>query len=152
MTLSGGCQCGALRYRVEGTPRGMVRCHCRDCQHQSGSAFGLSLYVPPEAFAATGPLRYFEQVAASGRTMRRHFCAACGTRTHHVRHPDPAVVSIKAGTLDPGHGLAPVAEVWCARRLSWVAPLARGLAFEGQPTAEEMARIEALWQAEQAGG
>jgi len=39
----GGCQCGEVRYRLIGEPILLAVCHCTDCKHQSGSAFGMSL-------------------------------------------------------------------------------------------------------------
>ena len=39
----GGCQCGEVRYRLIGEPIFLAVCHCTDCKHQSGSAFGMSL-------------------------------------------------------------------------------------------------------------
>jgi len=41
--LTGGCQCGAVRYAVAAEPLRLYVCHCRECQKQSGSAFGMSL-------------------------------------------------------------------------------------------------------------
>ena len=37
----GGCQCGAIRYQLLRAPVALYACHCRDCQKQSSSAFGL---------------------------------------------------------------------------------------------------------------
>ena len=41
----GGCQCGAIRYESEGRPIALYICHCRECQKQSASTFGISLDV-----------------------------------------------------------------------------------------------------------
>jgi hypothetical protein len=46
---TGGCQCGEIRYEIHGEPLTFYACHCRECQKQSASAFGLSLTVPREA-------------------------------------------------------------------------------------------------------
>ena len=46
----GGCQCGAVRYRIHGEPLGLAVCHCTECQRQSGSAFGMSLAVAEPSF------------------------------------------------------------------------------------------------------
>ena len=71
--LSGGCQCGAVRFRVERLGRGSV-CHCRMCQ----KAFG-NFYAPLiSGFGVTwtrGAPAYFQ----SSNKVRRGFCAACGT-------------------------------------------------------------------------
>ena len=45
--LTGGCQCGAVRYECDAAPRTLYVCHCLECRHQSGSAFGMSLEMPP---------------------------------------------------------------------------------------------------------
>ncbi|MGG2476082.1 GFA family protein, partial [Rhizobium sp. BR5] len=34
-----GCQCGAVRYRIEGGLRYPHLCHCRMCQKASGNYF-----------------------------------------------------------------------------------------------------------------
>jgi hypothetical protein len=34
-----------VRYRITGEPIALYVCHCRECQKQSASAFGLSLEV-----------------------------------------------------------------------------------------------------------
>eukprot|EP01036_Dinobryon_divergens_P058580 gene58580-78143_t len=30
--VDGGCQCGAVRYRLLAAPLGIYACHCKDCQ------------------------------------------------------------------------------------------------------------------------
>lgn len=78
---SGGCQCGYVRYTLDGEVLRLNICHCRDCQRQSGSAFGMSLVIRPEAFRLTsGELRTFDLVADSGRTKTCAFCPNCGVR------------------------------------------------------------------------
>ena len=44
-TINGGCQCGQIRYEVSGEPIVLYRCHCTECQRQSGSAFGMSMWI-----------------------------------------------------------------------------------------------------------
>lgn len=63
-TYTGGCQCGRVRYLLDGEITRLNICHCRDCQMQSGSAFGMSLVVPDETFRLTsGELKVFDTVA-----------------------------------------------------------------------------------------
>src|SRR6516165_10171399 len=74
--LTGGCQCGAVRYRVEATPTGTSVCHCRMCQKAGGAPFMAFADVPTEAFVVTrGALATFR----SSEIAERGFCAACGT-------------------------------------------------------------------------
>jgi hypothetical protein len=116
--LIGGCQCGKVRYRFEGEPIELTVCHCRECQRQSGSAFGMSLSIPAEAFELlSGNLKFFEVVCDSGRNKSCAFCPNCGTR---IYHRTDAGISIKAGTLDDTSRLRPTAHYWTKRRQPWV--------------------------------
>ena len=77
---------------------GLAVCHCRECQRQSGSAFGMSLAVPHRAFRlVSGALKSFEAVCDSGRTKTCAFCPECGTRIYHETVNG---MSVKPGTLD----------------------------------------------------
>ena len=37
MTLTGGCHCGAIRYRITGEPVRHLLCHCSDCRRHAGA-------------------------------------------------------------------------------------------------------------------
>jgi hypothetical protein len=47
--IEGGCQCGAVRYRLDGKLYTLAVCHCTMCQRQSASAFGMSLAISRNA-------------------------------------------------------------------------------------------------------
>jgi hypothetical protein len=116
--LQGGCQCGGVRYRLECEPRRLAACHCLDCQRQSGSAFGLSLDVPPDGFRLlSGELQTFEVMCDSGRPKECAFCRRCGTR---IYHRGESGMSVKAGTLDDTSKLRPEAHYWTKRKQPWV--------------------------------
>lgn len=75
-TFSGGCQCGAVRYHVFGTPQSPHLCHCRMCQKASGNYFMPLAFAPGDALTITrGEPAWF----ASSDPVRRGFCAICGT-------------------------------------------------------------------------
>ncbi|MGI9355136.1 MAG: GFA family protein, partial [Rhizobiaceae bacterium] len=59
LPLTGGCQCGKLRYRVTAQPATLYCCHCTECQAQSSSAFGMSLRVPSGAVEIDGKSAYY---------------------------------------------------------------------------------------------
>jgi hypothetical protein len=114
---TGGCQCGRVRYALEGAIYRLNVCHCADCQRQSGSAFGMSLVVAPETFRLTaGELKTFELRAASGRTKTCAFCADCGVR---IYNRTSALRSIKAGTLDDTSWLRPDGHYWTKSKQAW---------------------------------
>jgi len=128
----GGCQCGAVRYRLTGDPMVLAMCFCSDCQAQSGSAFGMSLVMPDGGFELVkGTTKSFTRPADSGNTIECVFCPECGTRLYH--RPAAERVNVKPGTLDDPSGLRPKLAVWTRRKPDWLA-IPEGIRqFEGNP-------------------
>jgi hypothetical protein len=114
---TGGCQCGAVRYAIAEAPLRLYVCHCRECQRQSGSAFGMSLIVARAAFAVTqGETRNWSRKADSGRTMACHFCVVCGSRLWHARD-GMNTISVKAGSLDIPVDVSRAVHIWTSRKM-----------------------------------
>jgi len=134
--LEGGCQCGAIRYRVTGAPLTLYACHCTECQKQSASAFGLSLWVErSDLEIVSGEPRHWERLADSGNTMRCAFCPDCGSRLYHEASDATGIYSLKGGSLDAIAGLTPVGHIWVRSKQPWVdlACLPGDLVFETEP-------------------
>jgi hypothetical protein len=138
-TWPGGCQCGQVRYRIDADRvKTLCCCHCRDCQKQSGSAFGMSLIVPREAFVLErGSPSVWEHRSARGSLKRAHFCPRCGGRIFHDAGEASALVSVKAGTLDDTAALQPAGHLWTRRAQAWVQLPAGALHYEGEPETDE---------------
>lgn len=101
----GGCLCGAVRYRTKGEPAFTIVCHCRACQHRTGSAFGLGAYFPePNVEFLGGSLQSFEfRSDESGRWLKTEFCPQCGTTVTWTLELRPGIRAIAGGTFDePG--------------------------------------------------
>jgi hypothetical protein len=131
--LTGGCQCGAVRYQITAAPKWLYACHCTDCQKQSSSAFGMSLAVSRESLNARGDLRHWTKTADSGRKTVCFFCPMCGTRIYHAPERDPSIVNVKAGTLDDTADLWPSAHLWVQSRQRWLVLPEGAECFETQP-------------------
>ncbi|MBL8649514.1 MAG: GFA family protein [Sphingopyxis sp.] len=121
---TGGCLCGQVRYGFRGAPLLTAICHCRNCQRQSGSAFGIVAAVAAADFALQGDTRTFQDSSDSGRTVARVFCPECGSPILSTIEPMPGMVLIKAGTLDDPGSLQPAVEVYCDRALPFLPALA----------------------------
>jgi hypothetical protein len=116
--MSGGCQCGNVRYEITGAPVELVVCHCKECQRQSGSGFGMSLFVADGGFRLTaGELKFFHVTCDSGRLKTCAFCGDCGTR---IYHSTGGSISLKPGTLDDTAWLRPTHHYWTQRKQPWV--------------------------------
>src|SRR5215212_1924710 len=79
-SLTGGCQCGQVRYEMTGAPLKTYVCHCRECQKQSASAFGISVIVKSaEVRLLTGSLQRWSRPTDTGRRLACFFCVQCGS-------------------------------------------------------------------------
>lgn len=117
----GGCQCGAIRYRIAGEPLRMAMCFCRECQKQSGSAFGMSVIARADDFSlVSGSTRSWTRTADTGRTVEQHFCGDCGCRIFHIPAWQEGVVNVRAGTLDDTTAFRPTLAVWDKRKPAWL--------------------------------
>jgi hypothetical protein len=115
--LTGGCQCGAARYTVSAAPLALIACHCRECQKQSASAFGMSLIVRRAALALTqGETRTWSRKADSGNTVVCVFCVACGTRLWHAKVGFD-YVGIRGGSLDVPLDFSDAIHCWTSSKL-----------------------------------
>jgi hypothetical protein len=117
---TGGCQCGSVRYVVTMEPMRVLACHCKECQRQSASAFGMSMPVKKDSLTVTGATKQFTRMADSGNEVTGFFCPECGVRIYHVLKSAPDVVSIKPGTLDDTSWLRPDLFIWMKRAQGWV--------------------------------
>ena len=141
---TGGCQCGAIRYRLLGAPVALYACHCQLCQQQSASAFGMSMLVERHAIAFSGAEpRVYLTSGSSGRKKHCAFCGECGTRIYHTGDGKSSILSIKAGSLDDASSLAPTCHLWTRSAQPWVAPLLEdAVCFEEEPDSDETLRAQ----------
>lgn len=117
--LSGGCLCGAVRYRSGGPALFSIVCHCRDCQRASGSGGVPVLGVPKSSFEASGPVKAGRTPGGSGRSAVRNFCGECGSLLFGTPESDPDLVTIYAGSLDDPCRFVPSDALFVAHRPPW---------------------------------
>ncbi|WP_390587101.1 GFA family protein [Erythrobacter sp. MTPC3] len=109
-----------MRYSISARELASYACHCRECQKQSASAFGISVPVAASDFSVTGELGSWERLADSGAVTRCHFCLRCGSRVYHDGASRPGMVTIKGGSLDCAGDLQPAAHIWTCSKQDWV--------------------------------
>lgn len=120
-SMTGGCQCGAVRYALYETPESTV-CHCRMCQKAVGGPFAAFCKVKTPAFAWTRGLPSSFQ---SSSAAERQFCAACGTPlTFHYLDSD--AIEITTGSLDDAARVPPTLNFGVESRLPWIEQLVPG--------------------------
>ena len=131
---TGGCQCGAIRYELTAQPLEIYICHCRECQRQSASAFGISVIVRSACLRLVrGAPGKWSRPSDSGTVVHCFFCPDCGSRVWHGDRDSEATVSIKGGSLDEPVDIADVPHIWTIRKLPGVVIPGHMQTFEKEP-------------------
>ena len=116
MNFSGGCQCGAVRYRAAKAPDGPHLCHCRMCQKAAGNYFMPLANAPLATFKWTrGTASHFN----SSDLVRRGFCEKCGTPLTFETIESVKHLNITLGSLDNPEEVVPVEQSGIESRLPW---------------------------------
>ncbi|OSQ39637.1 GFA family protein [Thalassospira mesophila] len=119
--ITGGCQCGAVRYLVKAAPVKTCICHCRECRQQAASAFGISVLVHGcDIELMQGTVKTWSRPTDGGAVLPCHFCPDCDTRLFHGTPGERDVVSVKGGSFDVVPDLARVDHIWAKRKLPGV--------------------------------
>jgi hypothetical protein len=118
--LTGGCLCGQVRYTITGEPIRSGICHCRSCQHYTGSAFEPFMIFPTTSVNLQGELSSFGTVADSGNTVFRRFCPNCGSGVINQGAGASEMTIVLVGTLDDPTVFTPNVEIMCDTAWPWV--------------------------------
>jgi hypothetical protein len=118
LAVQGGCLCGAIRYRVEGTPSSISICHCRSCRRASGAP-AVSWFVASRSqFKLMSGVLTIHQ---SSKPVQRGFCRKCGTQLTYVHESAPDTIELTTASLDEPGDFQPAKEIWLSEKLPWAA-------------------------------
>jgi hypothetical protein len=133
--LTGGCQCGAIRYSARNAADPAI-CHCRMCQKAVGSVFWpfLKVYVADLDWTRGRPSLYRSSAAGE-----RGFCALCGTPLT-FQQVGRETMDLSIGSLDEPARLEPIRQHWVATRVPWFRGLGDLPEVQSSASAEEILR------------
>lgn len=118
MTITGGCLCGAVHYRIDALPVAKRICCCRDCQFIGGGH--VTSISPSGAKRCTSRASsHHVSKADSGNLMHRRFRPKCGTPVATQSEARPYLLTIRAGTLDNSEIARPLMTIWASSAPSW---------------------------------
>lgn len=102
--MTGGCQCGRIRYsaRIEGGDAYL--CHCRMCQRATGGVAAAFVQLPASSVVWHTEPDWFR----SSPIARRPFCSACGTPLGFMFN-DGDGLDLTVGSFDDPFVFRPVA-------------------------------------------
>jgi len=120
--MTGGCPCGAVRYKIDSNPLLSFLCHCRQCQQATGSPSTALMIFSEAGVRITGDVRSYETTADSGNTVERAFCPSCGGRLFGRSSGYPENISITVCSLDDPASIEPEIAIFTESAPSWDRP------------------------------
>ena len=119
-SITGGCACGSIRYRIEGEPILAVKCHCRECQRASGGGYAAVLVAWKADFELElGEPAYYAIDSENPYYLHRGFCSDCGSPVIMKRPERPKLAYVYAGSLDTPEHYSPTMEIFTEEAHSW---------------------------------
>ena len=115
--LTGGCQCGAVRYAIDGAPVFTALCHCTMCRRANAApAVAWAMFQEKQVRFVTGAPSLY----ASSPEAKRGFCGKCGTQISFTASFIPGLIDITIGSLDKPEAVPPALHYWDSKRLPWL--------------------------------
>ena len=116
--LTGGCNCGAVRFEVSATPARASYCHCRRCQRRTGSAASAQAHPAPGSFRIVAGEQALRAWKPDGGG-EKWFCGRCGSAlfARNLAHPDP--IGIRMGAFDRDPGVRPSVRQFVRYAAAW---------------------------------
>lgn len=114
--LTGGCQCGAVRYRLDAEPFDAGYCHCTLCRRSSGAPVMAFATVPLDRWAITAGEPRQRRSSVFGT---RWFCADCGTQLAMQVDHQPETIDFTIASLDQPAQVRPAFHLFEAQRIPW---------------------------------
>ncbi|NNE81602.1 MAG: GFA family protein [Silicimonas sp.] len=114
--ITGGCMCGACRYKAKGKMLWTAYCHCRDCQRASGADYVSWFGMERSGVTWSGPRQEFE----SSPGVTRSFCSTCGTPLSFESHVFPTETHFYAPSLDDLSLYLPKGHVFWSEHVPWL--------------------------------
>lgn len=115
---TGRCLCGAVSFTASAEPLVVRVCWCRDCQHIAANGT-VNMIVPADTLQVSGTLAEHAKVAASGNTITREFCPACGVHLFGRSDARPELRVVRVGNLDDPSSIRPGMNIWSQSAPEW---------------------------------
>ena len=94
--MTGGCHCGAVRFRVGVRRLEALQCNCSICSMKGY----LHVIVPPEHFEALAGAQDMSVYRFNTGTAEHSFCPTCGVAPYYRPRSHPGRIDVNARCLD----------------------------------------------------
>ena len=100
--ITGHCECGQVKFEVDGTIEDFSHCHCSQCRRLHGAAYATFAGIARTDFRYTAGESLVSEYASSQKNTRV-FCSICGSNilVASKNEPDALYLSMSAISGNP---------------------------------------------------
>ena len=100
--INGHCECGQIRYEVDGDILDFCHCHCSQCRRLHGAAYATFAGIARDRFRYVSGMQHVKAYKASEHSDRI-FCGVCGSAmlVESRRHPNYLFLSMSTVAGNP---------------------------------------------------
>jgi hypothetical protein len=118
LPLTGGCNCGAVRFEITEPLVSARYCHCTRCQRRTGTAASANAAVAPGSFRVVqGESALKAWAPPDGH--EKWFCGECGSAIFTRDPEDHTKVGVRLGAVDGDPGIRPSVRQFVAYAAPW---------------------------------
>ena len=117
--FTGGCLCGALRYRLDRRHLNAMHCHCQMCRKAHGTAFSTHVVCRPDQFEWL-PGHDGRKAYVSSPGAAREFCPDCGAHVLVHGQSGDGNFAVPAGTLDGAPDITILGHMYVDEQVPWL--------------------------------
>ena len=115
--LTGGCFCGAVRFKIDGPEEFACFCHCNSCQRAAGApVVAWATYARNTLRVTRGEMHFFH----SSPGVTRGICSTCGTSISYEHADRPGDIDLTLNSLDDPSAPSLRAHIWTEDQSPWL--------------------------------
>jgi hypothetical protein len=116
LPITGGCNCGAVRFEVSEPFHLAMYCHCTRCQRRTGTGASANARVSADAFRLLAGEDRVRSWDPPGGGAEKFFCGDCGSA---LFSRSASSFSVRLGALDEDPGVRPSYHQYVAYAAVW---------------------------------
>lgn len=114
---TGGCLCGAVRFRARGNPMYVSHCHCTMCRKASGAPVVTFAGYPTDSIAFT---KGKPKLYRSSKIAVRGLCGRCGSQLYFQFDAHPERMGFNLGCFDHPERFRPQRHIYTSTMIPWL--------------------------------
>jgi len=116
--ITGGCECGRVKYQVDGEINDFSHCHCSQCRRLHGAAFASFGGVLRSEFSYVSGQQDLASYASS-ESHARVFCKNCGSNILVELESEPDALYVAMGSMEGNPACPPGYHIYVGSKAPW---------------------------------